>query len=80
VRPVPRCRKNVVGGTGETGVDKAEAISLAHQVTIDKAQAGELICVGSDSSGFHPHHSMRMLSPGSTIRVFVDVRSKLQRV
>ena len=70
---LPRCRKNVVGGTRETGVDEAEAISLAHQVTIYKAQACELIGVGSDGSGFHLGNSMRRLSPGSTIRVFIQV-------
>jgi hypothetical protein len=76
----PRRRKNVVGRTGETRVDQAEAISLTNQVTIDEAQAGELISVGGDSSGFHPDISMRRLCPGSKISVFIDVRSKLPKV
>jgi hypothetical protein len=82
--------ESVPGRTGETRVDRAEAISLTNQVTIDEAQAGELISVRWDSSGFHPKNSMRTLGPGSTIRVFkffgfrvkgaIGFSSKLQRV
>src|SRR5882757_7985595 len=51
---LPCGRENVIGRTGETRVDQAEAISLTNQVTIDEAQAGELISVGSHTSGLHP--------------------------
>ncbi len=61
-------RKNVIGRTGETGVDEAEAIRLANQVAIDESQASELIGVGGDRCGFHPDNSMRTACLRSTIR------------
>jgi hypothetical protein len=45
--------EDVVVSAGEAGVDEGEAVGLAHEVTVDEAEAGELNGVGGDLSGFH---------------------------
>ena len=45
--------EDVVVGVGEVRVDESEAIGLADEVTVDEAEAGELVGVGGDRGGLH---------------------------
>ena len=45
--------EDVVSRIGEVGVDEGEAVGFADKVTVDEAQACELVAVGGDRGRFH---------------------------